>query len=144
MTAARVLPIQICNGNYKHGRYTAEVIASRKWLRQFTRGVRALTKETASALRSEEMTKGEEVMTGKTEEDFREWVYKYLDGFSKEIGQDWTPIDVFPVWTRVMVEWCDATSCHGVDRQHAQALAAAIGELTSCLKRVLALPPGPL
>jgi hypothetical protein len=66
----------------------------------------------------------------KTEEDFRQWVYEYLDGFSKEIGQDWTPIDVFPVWTRVMVEWCDATNCHGVDRQHAQALAAAIGELT--------------
>ena len=32
------------NGNYKHGRYTAEVIASRRWLRQFTRDVRALTK----------------------------------------------------------------------------------------------------
>ena len=43
------------------------------------------------------MTKGEEAMTGKTEEDFREWVCKYLDGFSKEIGQDWTPIDDFPV-----------------------------------------------
>jgi len=32
------------NGNYKHGRYTAEVIASRSWLRQFTRDLRALTK----------------------------------------------------------------------------------------------------
>jgi hypothetical protein len=35
------------NGNYKHGRYTAEVIASRRWLRQLTRDV-----ETASALRT--------------------------------------------------------------------------------------------
>jgi hypothetical protein len=32
------------NGNYKHGRYTAEALASRRWLRQFTRDVRALTK----------------------------------------------------------------------------------------------------
>jgi hypothetical protein len=22
------------------------------------------------------------------------------------------------------VEWCDATSCHGVDRQHAQAMSS--------------------
>jgi hypothetical protein len=32
------------NGNYKHGRYTAEAIASRMWIRQLTRDVRALTK----------------------------------------------------------------------------------------------------
>jgi hypothetical protein len=32
------------NGNYRHGRYTAEAIASRRWLRQLTRDVRALTK----------------------------------------------------------------------------------------------------
>jgi hypothetical protein len=32
------------NGNYRHGRYTAEVIASRRWLRELTRDVRALTK----------------------------------------------------------------------------------------------------
>jgi hypothetical protein len=32
------------NGNYKHGRYTAEAIASRRWIRQLTRDVRALTK----------------------------------------------------------------------------------------------------
>ena len=32
------------NGNYKHGRYTVEAIASRRWLRQLTRDVRALTK----------------------------------------------------------------------------------------------------
>jgi hypothetical protein len=25
------------NGNYKHGRYTAETIVSRSWLKQFTR-----------------------------------------------------------------------------------------------------------
>jgi hypothetical protein len=31
-------------GNYKHGRHTAEAIASGRWLRQFTRDVRALTK----------------------------------------------------------------------------------------------------
>jgi hypothetical protein len=104
----------------------------------------------------EEKTKGEEVMTDnvleiayrlrngravKTEEDFRQWVYEYLERFSNQIGQDRTPIDVFSAWTRVMVEWCDATSGHGVDRENAQALAAAIGELTNCLQRVLALPP---
>jgi hypothetical protein len=31
------------NGNYKRGLYTAEAIASRKWLRQQVRQVRALT-----------------------------------------------------------------------------------------------------
>jgi hypothetical protein len=32
------------NGNYKHGRYTAEAIASRRWFREKIREVRALTK----------------------------------------------------------------------------------------------------
>ena len=32
------------NGNYKHGRYTAEAIASRAWLRKTIREVRALTR----------------------------------------------------------------------------------------------------
>jgi hypothetical protein len=32
------------NGNYKHGRYTAEAIAFQSWLRRFTRDVRAMTK----------------------------------------------------------------------------------------------------
>ena len=32
------------NGNYKHGRYTADAIASRRWLREKIREVRALTK----------------------------------------------------------------------------------------------------
>ena len=32
------------NGNYRHGRYTAETIASRRWLRETIREVRALTR----------------------------------------------------------------------------------------------------
>jgi len=32
------------NGNYKHGRYTAEAVASRRWLRKTIREVRALTR----------------------------------------------------------------------------------------------------
>ena len=32
------------NGNYKHGRYTAEKIATRQWLREKIREVRALTR----------------------------------------------------------------------------------------------------
>jgi hypothetical protein len=32
------------NGNYKHGRYTAEAVASRRRLRQYVRDLRALTK----------------------------------------------------------------------------------------------------
>jgi len=32
------------NGNYRHRRYTAEALASRKWLRQLTRDASALTK----------------------------------------------------------------------------------------------------
>jgi hypothetical protein len=31
------------NGNYKHGRHTAEAIGLRRWLRRLTREVRALT-----------------------------------------------------------------------------------------------------
>jgi hypothetical protein len=42
------------NGNYKHGRYTAEAIGSRRWLRRLTRDVRALTKR----LRQKSMTYG--------------------------------------------------------------------------------------
>jgi hypothetical protein len=36
------------NGNYKHGRYTAEAIASRRGLRQCIRDARALTKTPSS------------------------------------------------------------------------------------------------
>jgi hypothetical protein len=32
------------NGNYKHGRYSADAVASRRWLRQQTRQLWALTK----------------------------------------------------------------------------------------------------
>jgi hypothetical protein len=32
------------NGNYKHGRYTADMNATRRWLREQIRDVRALTK----------------------------------------------------------------------------------------------------
>jgi hypothetical protein len=32
------------NGNYKRGLYTAEAIASRRWLREQVRQVKALTK----------------------------------------------------------------------------------------------------
>jgi hypothetical protein len=32
------------NGNYNHGRYTAEAIARRQWLRETIREVRALTR----------------------------------------------------------------------------------------------------
>jgi hypothetical protein len=37
-------PMGSRNGNYKHGRYSAEAVASRRWLRQQIREVRALTK----------------------------------------------------------------------------------------------------
>ena len=32
------------NGNYKHGRYTAETIATRRWLREKIRELKALTR----------------------------------------------------------------------------------------------------
>jgi hypothetical protein len=34
------------NGNYKHGRYTKEVAATRSWLRQATQMLRELKKPT--------------------------------------------------------------------------------------------------
>ena len=33
------------NGNYKHGQYTAEAIASRRWLRQYISDARALVSQ---------------------------------------------------------------------------------------------------
>jgi hypothetical protein len=70
----------------------------------------------------------------KSEEDFKQWVYEYLDSFSREIGMSWTPIDIFPVWTRVLVEWIGATSGLSTDGDpdNVQALTAAIDELTQC------------
>ena len=41
---AAVGPKGARNGNYKHGRYAAETIASRRWLKDQIREVRALTK----------------------------------------------------------------------------------------------------
>jgi hypothetical protein len=67
-----------------------------------------------------------------------QWVYEYLDGFSQEIGQDRTPIDVFPAMVRVMVEWCDGIRGLGCDKENAQALAHAVSELTRALERCLA------
>jgi len=32
------------NGNYKHGRYTAEVVATRRWLREAAHMLRELNK----------------------------------------------------------------------------------------------------
>ena len=37
------------NGNYKHGRYTAETIATRRWLKRRIREVRALTRTSRGA-----------------------------------------------------------------------------------------------
>jgi hypothetical protein len=37
------------NGNYKHGRYTAEAIASRRWVRQLIRDVKAMAKRLRQA-----------------------------------------------------------------------------------------------
>jgi hypothetical protein len=73
----------------------------------------------------------------KTDADFQQWVYEYLDSFSREIGMDHTPIDIFPAITRVMVEWCEATSGCNCDKENAQALARAIGALTVALERCL-------
>jgi glucans biosynthesis protein len=33
------------NGNYRHGRFTVEIIASRRWLREQIREVKALTEK---------------------------------------------------------------------------------------------------
>ena len=83
---------------------------------------------------------GREIKTG---EDFQQWVYEYLDSFSQEIGMDWTPIDIFPAITKVMVEWCEATRGCGADRENAEALARAIGELTGALLADLREENGP-
>jgi len=78
---------------------------------------------------------GREIKTG---EDFQQWVYERLNDFSQQIGKDWPPIDIFPAATRVMVEWCEATRGCGIDRENAEALVRAIGELTGALEKCLA------
>ena len=79
----------------------------------------------------------------KTDADFQQWVYEYLDSFSQEIGMNWTPIDIFPAITRVMVEWCEATRRGGIDKENAKALTRAIGELTGALLADLREENGP-
>jgi hypothetical protein len=74
----------------------------------------------------------------KTDADFQKWVYESLDNFSQQIGMDWTPIDIFPAITRVMVERCEATRGCSIDRENAEALARAIGKLTGALEKCLA------
>jgi hypothetical protein len=65
-------------------------------------------------------------------------VYESLDNFSQQIGVDWTPIDIFPAITKVMVEWCEATRRCDIDRENAEALARAIGKLAGALEKCLA------
>jgi hypothetical protein len=38
----RGAPLGSRNGNHKHGRYTAEMVAPRRWLRETTRMLRGL------------------------------------------------------------------------------------------------------
>jgi hypothetical protein len=74
-----------------------------------------------------------------TAEDHQQWIYEYLDRFSRDIGTDHVPAEVFPVWVRVMVEW--AEQVRGLDAEQdletARALADAVRDLTDCLKKCL-------
>ena len=75
-----------------------------------------------------------------TEEDHQQWMYEYLDQILQDWGVDNTPVEVFPVMVRVMVEWIEAT--HGLyaegDLDNVRALADAVSNLTGCLKKCLA------
>jgi hypothetical protein len=75
-----------------------------------------------------------------TQEDLQQWFYEYLDRLSQEWGRDGnTPAEIFPAMVRVMVEWIEAT--HGIsaesDLENARALAAAVSDLTGCLRKCL-------
>ena len=73
-----------------------------------------------------------------TTKDLQQWRYEYLDRVMQDWGTDSVPLEVFPAIVRVMVEWCDALEGCRCEPENAQALAAAIGELTRCLQRCLA------
>jgi hypothetical protein len=54
------------NGNYKHGGYTAEAIASRRWLRQCIRHARTLTKrlrQLCGAAKAQDCSRAEKIQT---------------------------------------------------------------------------------
>jgi hypothetical protein len=72
-----------------------------------------------------------------TAEDYRQWVYEYLDKFSREIGMNNCPAEHIPAWIKVLVEWVEVTSGIDaeIDRETAQALANAISELAGCLNK---------
>jgi hypothetical protein len=73
-------------------------------------------------------------------EDYRQWVYEYLDRFSRELGMNNCPAEHLPAWIKVMTEWIEAISGIDaeIDRETAQALANAISELAQCLNGVIA------
>jgi hypothetical protein len=76
----------------------------------------------------------------KTDEDYRQWFYEYFDSLSREAGTDHVPYEMFPVITRVMVEWVDAIrglSSPEFDLETAQCLADAVKHLTDCQKRCI-------
>ena len=61
------------NGNYKHGRYTAETIATRRWLREKIREVRALTRRFETVIAMPEPTfTAEPLRAGLAGDDLRQ------------------------------------------------------------------------
>src|SRR5262245_31110476 len=70
----------------------------------------------------------------KTDADYQLWLYEGLDDIVQDISQNCTPIQAFPAFSRVMLEWCDGLRGCGADRENALALARVISELTGTLK----------
>lgn len=80
-----------------------------------------------------------------TEADYRQWLYEYLTEFTRDIGMDHVPAQIFPIIVRVMVEWAEVIRDFEIETnggggvETAQALADAVSKLSDCLKRHLAL-----
>jgi hypothetical protein len=75
-----------------------------------------------------------------TEADAAQWFYEYFDKISQDFGRDSCPHEIFPAIVRVMVEWVEVVrgADPELDLDTAHALASAIGELSSALRKCLA------
>jgi hypothetical protein len=75
-----------------------------------------------------------------TEADAAQWFYEYFDKVSQDFGRDNCPHEIFPAIVRVMVEWVEVVrgADPELDLDTARALASAIGELSSALRKCLA------
>jgi hypothetical protein len=78
----------------------------------------------------------------RTEADWQQWFYEFFDKVSQDFGTDHCPHEIFPAIVRVMVEWVEVVrgADPELDLDTARALASAVSELTTALRKYLDRP----